>query len=284
MDWNAVESARQKAEGAAQTAVDYSSKGNTLVDELRKTIGERYSNSNIPTNTAKARTDYLAAAPQARSQVMDLINAGSILSPTQQNAILSAKRASALMPLESANLMEGAAQGTIEDLINAGINAWKAKSSAAEGAAQIAQGGYTSLLNQLLQKAQEDRATVEASRADELFPLQKQKLLADIAATNRSNLGGGGSTSLTPIEINGVMYNYNPRTGEYTKANVQGGRSKYDEQDIVNFANAIVEGRSKLNGVPSEIRGQVDAVAQQIQASKPNIFQQGWNWLSGLFQ
>ena len=149
-----ITTARENAQSAAQTAVDYSSKGNTLADELRKAIGERYGESDIAKNTATARTTFMAAAPQARQDVLGLVQSGSILSPTQQNAILAAKRASALAPLMGANLVDEAAFGTIGDLVNAGTNAWKAKSDAATGAAQIAQTGYSSLLSELLQKAQ----------------------------------------------------------------------------------------------------------------------------------
>ena len=154
MDNTAIDTARTNAQNAAQTAVDYSSKGNTLADELKKAIGERYGQSDIAKNTATARTDFMAAAPQARQDVMGLINGGAILSPTQQNAIMAAKRSSALAPLMGQNLVNDAAFGTIEDLINAGTNAWNAKSTAAQGAAQIAQTEYSSLLNELLQKAQ----------------------------------------------------------------------------------------------------------------------------------
>jgi len=133
-----------------------------------------------------------------------------------------------------------------------------------------------------LQKAQQDQKAREEERAAELAPLQKLKLLADIAATNRSN-AGGTSVSLQPIELNGQMYNYNPKTGEYTKANITGGKSKYNEQDIVDFANAVAEGRAKLTGVPSEIRGQVDQVVQQLEAAKP-WYKQPWLGLGSLFQ
>lgn len=154
MDNTAVDAARTNAQSTAQTAVDYSSKGNTLADELRKAVGERYASSDIAKNTATARTEFMAAAPQARSQVLDLVKGGSILSPTQQNAIMAAKRSSALAPLIGQNLVNDAAFGTMEDIINAGTNAWKAKTEAAQGAAGIAQTGYQNLLSELMQKAQ----------------------------------------------------------------------------------------------------------------------------------
>lgn len=283
VDWSSVDTARTNATNAANTALDYSAKSNTLADELRKAVGERYGESGMAQNTAKARTDFMAAAPQARADVLGMVQGGSILSPTQQNAILAAKRGSALMPLMGQNLVNNAAFGTIEDLINAGTNAWNAKTQAAQGSAQIAQTGYSSLLNELLQKAQEDRAAQTQQWNEQLQPLQLEQLKAQIAATNRSNQGGGGSTSYTPVELNGQMYNYNPRTGEYIKANVQGGKSKYGQQDIVDFANAVNDGRATLTGVPSEIRGQVNTVLQQIEAAKP-WYEQPWFGLGNLFK
>lgn len=158
VDWSSVEQARTGAQQAGQTAVDYASKGNTLADELRKAIGERYGQSGIAQDTAKARTDFMASAPQARSQILDMVNAGTILSPTQQNAIMAAKRGSALMPLMGANLVNDAAFGTIEDLINAGTNAWNAKSTAAQGAAGLAQKSYSDMLGEIMSKAQLEQA------------------------------------------------------------------------------------------------------------------------------
>lgn len=288
MDWSSVDQARGQAQQAAASANAFSAKGNVLADELRKAIGERFGQSGIAQDTAKARTDFMAAAPQARADVLGMVQGGSILSPTQQNAILAAKRGSALMPLMGANLVQDAAFGTMEDLINAGTNAFKAKTQEQQGLASIAQGNYSSLLNELLQRAEEERAAQsmswKAEEQDWKRQMQPIEMQTAIARLNDIGSGGGGSSpSLQPVEVGGQLYNYNPKTGEYTKANISGGKSKYSEQDVVDFANAVSEGRAKLTGVPAEIRGQVDAVVTQLNAAKPNWLQSAWNAVSGLF-
>lgn len=229
-----IDAARTNAQSAAQTAIDYSSRGNTLADELRKAIGERYGESGIAKDTATARTNFMAAAPQARTQVLDMVNSGTILSPTQQNAIMAAKRSSALMPLMEQNLVNDAAFGTIEDLINAGTNAWKAKSEAAQGSAQLAQGNYTSLLQEFIQKAQQDQQAREEARAAELFPIQKQTAQAQLDKLLR---GGDGT-----------QYESQQKVAEQLKTDARNGLNfsqimnkysgKLDGNDIVQLYNA----------------------------------------------
>jgi len=312
-NWSDIEQARTNAQNAAQTAVDYSARGNTLADELRKAIGERYGQSGIATDTAKARTDFMAAAPQARQDVLNIVQGGTPLSPTQQRAILAASRSAALMPLMEQNLVNDAAFGTIQDLINAGTNAWNAKTQAAQGAAQIAQTGYTSLLNELLQKAQEERAAQDAANAAELFPLQKQKLLADIAATNRSNAG------------NGTQYESQQKIAEDLKKDARNGltfsqiMSKYsgklDGNDIVQLYNSSskygplqatneeINAKYAMNlpesgvtneqidtfakkynkdpaiSIPSNIKARVIQRASELKSSNGGFF----NWIGNLF-
>ncbi|MFA7000360.1 MAG: hypothetical protein WC241_04590 [Candidatus Paceibacterota bacterium] len=199
MDWQNIESARNTATTAAQTASDYSAAGNTLADELRKAVGERYAQSDIAKEAATNRSNYLVAAPQARADVLGLVKGGSILSPTQQNAILAAKRASAIAPLMGSNLMEQAAYGTMEDLINAGVNSWNAQTQALQGTANITQNSYTSMLNELLQKAQEERATASAGREAELFPIQKAQALATLAKMGQGTQTEKESSQRTDI-------------------------------------------------------------------------------------
>lgn len=153
-NWNDVSAAKDQATNAAVSANDFSAKGNVLVDELRKAVGERFGESGIAQDTAKARTDFMAAAPKAREDVLGLVNSGAILSPTQQAAIMAAKRSSALMPLMGANLIQDATFGTMNDIINAGTHAYQAETQNRQGLAQIAQNNYNNTLNELMQRAQ----------------------------------------------------------------------------------------------------------------------------------
>lgn len=173
IDYSSLDQARATAEGAQKTALDYGARGLTLPDELRKALGERYAGSGMAQDAATARTEFMASAPQARADVAGLVSAGNILSPTQQQAILAAKRGAALVPLIASNINQEAAFGNIDDLVGAGTRAFQAQTAQQQGVAQLAQSSYSNLLSELFKRAEEERT-------QELFPLQKQKLQADI--------------------------------------------------------------------------------------------------------
>lgn len=263
MDPN-VTAAREEAQSLGTQAVDYASRGNTLADELRKAIGERYAQSSFATDAAKARSDFLSAGPQARSDVAGLVQSGSILSPSQQAAILAAKRGEALIPLTGSNLIQQAVFGTMDDLIGAGTRAWQAQTDRLSGLAGLAQTNYSNLLNEMIQNAQLEQQRREEARAAELFPLQKQKLQADIASVGR----GGGAYNKQIIQLGDQAYYFDPRTGELTPTGISTGSGGYDENDIAGLANAVAEEQITLKDVPAEIQGDVATTVAQIEASK----------------
>lgn len=188
VDFAPVEAARNEATAQAKSANEFAARGNTLADELRKAVGERFGQSDVAKNVAQARGDFLTAAPKARSDVLGMVQGGTILSPTQQQQIMAEKKSAALVPLMGANMVQQATFGSLEDMLNAGVNAYKAQTQSQQGLAQIAQQNYTSLLNELVTKAQQEQQAQqmaiqqqEAQRAAELFPIQKQKLLKETA-------------------------------------------------------------------------------------------------------
>src|SRR3990167_6165793 len=204
VDFSDVEAKRQIAESRQEQALGYSAKGQTLADELRKAIGERFAQSDVAKQGAESRTQFLSAATQARADVSGLIQGGAILSPTQQQSIIASKRGAALAPVMGANVMQEAAFGTLEDLLNAGVNAWNAQSQYQTGMAGLAQQSYTSLLNELIQKsqieAQQQQTALQqkqfglteaaAGREAELFPIQKQTAEAQLYKLLHPSGGG----------------------------------------------------------------------------------------------
>lgn len=146
--------AQQQAQNATQNVTNWSAQGMTLADELRQAVGERFGQSGVAKEAATNRANFMATAPQARSDILGLIQGGSILSPTQQNAILASKRAAAIAPVMGSNILQEAAFGSMQDLINAGVNAWNAQSTRAQGAAQLAQQNVQNILQRLTTEAQ----------------------------------------------------------------------------------------------------------------------------------
>lgn len=196
MDDQAIAGARNYATETANTAAKYNSQGYTVADELRKAIGERYGESDIAKSTAEARGTFLAQAPQDRMAVQGMVDSGAILSPGQQQAVLAAKRGSALVPLMGANLVDSAAFGTIEDLINAGTNAFKAQGSYAMSLAQQAQQTYQNLMDEAIKRAQQKQIEEELAMKKAMAPFEQQLMQAQIANTLRSAnqpYGGAGT-------------------------------------------------------------------------------------------
>lgn len=190
-----ITEAKNTAQSAGQRAIEFGAQSNTLADELRKAIGERYNTSNEAKIGATARSNFLQAAPQARADVMGLINSGNILSPTQQSSILASKRAAALVPVMAANTMDSAAFGTMGDLISAGSNVFNREATRQSGLAQLAQNSYSDLLNNFYKQLGESRQQTAEKRLAEMQPLEIAYKQAQINASNRSNPGGGGTAT-----------------------------------------------------------------------------------------
>jgi hypothetical protein len=255
IDYSQLDQARNTAQGAQQSAIDYSARGATLPDELRKALGERYGQSGMAQDAATARTDFMASIPQARADVAGMTQGGTPMSPTQIQAILAAKRGAALIPVIASNLNQEAAFGNIEDLVGAGTRAWQSQVAQKQGAAELAQSGYTNLLSELFRRAEEERAA-------ELHPLQKQQLMADIARTQGLTTGEGGS------EV--------------------GGKS------IDAYAVMFNQGKIAASDIPSNVRAKVLKKAVELQNVKPkkttkktkplvnptSLIGQGTGWLS----
>lgn len=244
MDDQAIAGARNYATETANTAAKYNSQGYTVADELRKAIGERYGESDIAKQTSEARGTFLAQAPQDRMAVQGMVDEGNILSPGQQQAVLAAKRGSALVPLMGANLVDSAAFGTMEDLINAGTNAFKAQGSYAMSLAQQAQQTYQNLMDEAIKRAQMKQIEEEMAMKQAMAPFEqqyKQAQIANLVADTNKTSNSGTKTPKAP---------------------------KYDEVDIANYANSVKAGRMKINQVPQDIRGDVDALVVKLKQSE----------------
>lgn len=188
-DWPQVEQARGTAETAARTAGEFGVRGVTLADELRKALGTRFGETGIPQATAEARAGFLKAPTQIRSDIAQKVGAGTIFSPSQQQAIQSAGLASAMVPLSAANIVQGAALGGLEDMIGAGTRAWQAQVGQKSLEAQLAQTGYQNILNELLSRGAEERAGAAETRAAEMHPLDLLMRQAQIEAARRGPAG-----------------------------------------------------------------------------------------------
>jgi hypothetical protein len=266
MDFSQAEAARQAAEQAATTAAEYGSKSYTIADELRKAMGERYAESPFPQQTAQARSDYMSAADAQRAKNAEMVAGGTILSPSQQQAIMSSARNAALVPLTSANLIEKGVFGTMEDLINAGTNAFKGQTSYMTDLANIKQTAYTNVLNELIKRAEIEEANrrmavleAEERRAAEMQPYKIQELQASINKIKSSGGGGSEKWTLGDDQLNAVAQGYLSGTVDISgfgdkerAAIITRARQLSDEQAKVDALNAQ---KQKENSLWNQITG-----------------------------
>lgn len=253
-----ITQARSAAQAQGQQAVEFAAGGNTLADELRKAVGERFAQSPIAGEVATARSNFLDAAPQARARIADIVSGGQALLPTQQRQILSADRAAALVPLIAGNIKQEAAFGNMGDIISAGLNSYNAEAQRKSGLAQLAQGSYSDLLTNFFKQLEEGRASAAEQRTTELFPLQKQQLLANIAATNRSNIEGatgGEGGNITELanyvidtDVNGNVAINLEKLDQITNAGVR--------NQVISLANKQVREKTAENRRVDELNKQ----------------------------
>jgi len=262
-----VTAARNNANAQQQSATEFASGGVTLVDELRKAIGERFGESDIAKEGATARTNFMAAAPKAREDVLGLIQGGSILSPTQQNAIIASKRASALAPVVGTNALQQMQFGTLEDLLNAGTNAWKAQATAQQGVADLASKNASDMLSELVTRA-------NLAQQEQMNPLDILLKKAQIASAQRDASGGG---SMDTIQYGDTVYKRD-RYGNLTAIpGVNTVKTKFTESELAEYANGVAGGSMTISQVPQGARGQVDTLVNQIKSDKP-FWQGGYEY------
>lgn len=130
---------------ASNKAISFTEQLPDLTQKLREALTTKFSTANpLFTQRESAQQEFLNAPSQARADISKLQEGGTILSPTQQEAIISGRRSAAFAPLSSANLILGSAYGGLENIIGSGVQAFEAASRA--------QTERANLLNQLRQQ------------------------------------------------------------------------------------------------------------------------------------
>lgn len=267
-DISALTQARNTAQSAGQSAVEFNAGGATLADELRSAISERFNQSPVAQQAAQARGDFLQAGPDARQGVADLIAGGNILSPTQQQQILGQQRAAALVPVMGANIMQEAGFGTLEDLINAGVNAWDKQARYQQGMAQLAQQNYGGLLDELMGRSQLEQRAQELAFQKQMQPLELAYRQAQIAATNRSNQGSATKPTQYPFEEPYIELGLAGKP-------VSAAGDKYLQTQFpnTNYGTSQTANAKKDKAI-------ADAwIAQNT--PQPSFWDTAWNWLQG---
>jgi hypothetical protein len=195
-DFASIQPLEQKATQLESAANTNAAAGMTLSDKLRTAVNERFANNPISQQREGALSTFLQAPDQARQVVADKVNSGTILSPTQQQSIMSGVRANATVPLVSLNDLLKSTFGNISDIVGAGTNAFNAQTANLQGQAQLARSSANTAFDRLMKQAQLD---IEQQK----LQLEKQKsgkgsnFLQQILAMAGK---GGGAGSGMPTE------------------------------------------------------------------------------------
>lgn len=198
-----------RANQAQESYVSMAESGARLPQMLRDAVSERMANSPIGRQRDEAAANVLTSPARSRSQLAEIVQGGTILSPTQQQQIMTQQRASDLVPLMSLNDLLQAQLGGVDTAVNAGLGAYETLLGAQQARAQMAQQSAEGAWNRAMQQAQLDLSRQKAAQASAPSAIE-QAILDLFAGINRdqTTTSGEGITGpqFTPREGNGAMY------------------------------------------------------------------------------
>jgi hypothetical protein len=229
---------------ANQASSKYSSmlqQGTGLSDMLRQAVNERFSNPAYDQERQKAQQTVLTSDTNARQGVMDKINSGIILSPTQQQSMIASQKAADITPLMNLNITDRLYTGGAENAIQQGLNAY-----------------------QMQLQAQANEANRLGSQANTVWDqLFKQ---AQLEEEQRQFNEKQGASGLTDNAINQLLLGY------LTEGNSQPG---IDNQGNLNWSE------DQWNQFGLGDGGQPQSESQTTQQNQPNFLTSIWNLITG---
>jgi len=173
-DFASIEPLNQAANQAEDKAVASSAASYTLPQKLQDAINSRFNNSPLLQQRDAALAPVLTSADRSREAVAGMVNSGTILSPTQQQSIMSARRAADVVPLISLNDLLQNQFGSIGDLVRAGTAGFQGQVAADQGAAQLARERANSALSNLIAQRElalkEQQASGSGSMLEQILP------------------------------------------------------------------------------------------------------------------
>lgn len=206
-----VDTLRNNAYGAAQTAATMTASLPKVLTELKGSLNEIFNKDNP---LVKERTgyleNYLAAPDKARAEYLPQ-NSGQVYSPTELNALVSSRKASALAPLASVNQMLMGQYGGLKDYLGQAKETFQASVAAAAQRAEIARQMYG---DEVARRQQE----FENKLALDKFNEEKRQFDLKLKGSGGGGLGGinlGGTPGQKPppyVRADGTTYE--PRTYE----------------------------------------------------------------------
>jgi hypothetical protein len=187
-----------QAKQASEKSIDLAASGANLQQSLRDAVTGRLQASPLFGQREEAAKNLITAVPQARSELADLVQSGeAILSPNQQQSILTGRRAAATVPLMSLNDLLQAQTGGMETAISGGLGAFQALQQAQAARAQLAQQQAQDAFNNLIAQEQLDISRQKAGGGG-MSPIE-QAIAALLQQRLSGGLGGGFQQPTEPM-------------------------------------------------------------------------------------
>jgi hypothetical protein len=168
-----------------------------LAQKLRDALTSKFQENPLWSQYQTASQNFMAAPANIRNDINSMQQTSGVpLSPTQQQAIESSRRAAAFAPLQTSSLMLSNAQGGLENMVGSGVKAFEAAANA--------QGERADLMNKMRQQEFE-RQLKEKQLSIDLAKLAIQQQGGNLSAGERLQ----GKTALAALkQLNTFKQNY----------------------------------------------------------------------------
>lgn len=250
IDTSSIDPLFQQAGQATDQATSLAASGVNLPQQLREAVTGRLESSPLFGQREKAAEQVLTSGSRAREDIGGILRrgqageeGGAILSPTQQQSIISARGAADVVPLTSLNDLLTTRIGGVDTAVNTGLNAYQ----------------------MMLQNAQ-NLATTKTGQANDAFS-RLLSLAADSRAEQELNLkqadaGGGGFTSILSSLLSGGIGQTD--VGESPQFSPQGGEGTITENEETGVKWQFQNGQ----WVPQDTGGSGDGADQNSLINK----------------
>lgn len=256
LDLTSLQPYKAQASSAANEAANLASSTPSLLQQLQSNLTSIFAKDNpYIAERGKALETFLNAPSQSRvstlPQNLPTVEGSNLnLSPTQQNAITTARQNAALVPLAGLNQLVTGLYGNIPGIVQGAGDIYSAQTRAAELRSQMAQQQYQNALQELLEAEKTRQFNVKESRLGQTS-------------------GGDGLDSLSQLLL-----------GQLAGGSQTISLDNLIEDDINQFGG--VGDQSYGPSIPQiSIPGQTGTI--QAYSPAPVSGGGGWDWLKGLF-
>jgi len=231
-----VNKAKDSLVSAGNAMQQYAGREYTIGDELKKVLNDATTEGKTDWANIRSTTlsDYLAAPDEARAMFRDPESENYIFNPAQSARAMAQYVQTDEIPFLTANTLFSMFTDQEKDLINSGVNAFKAQQAAAQAAYETAQQVYSNVLREF-------ELTEQSRIQDEQMALEKDKF----AFEKTKPRGGSTSKNQITVDVDGDKVLYDLDTQSIV-TDAQGNpvvieRAKPETPELIQTDNGIYE-------------------------------------------